>query len=168
MDRISTRHGREEQVAPRFCIIISYFFLPDDPEVSCWSTHIVFLVLLILLKCSNSVLVRGVYIDAEEPGGKCVVFPCYYLRLYFQNERAKKHGGLHHSTQIESLLSPSPRRKSDCDFTKIKPIIEPHLCTCHITSDNNKSTNHITVSIPLVHPIKDTENNYNSDSTAIL
>lgn len=43
-----------------------------------------------LLNCANSVLVRGVYIDAEEEGGQCVVFPCYYLRLYFQKERVKK------------------------------------------------------------------------------
>lgn len=51
---------------------------------------IVSLVLLILLGCSNSLLVRGVYIDAEEPNGKCVVLPCYYLRLIFQEEKLKK------------------------------------------------------------------------------
>lgn len=60
-------------------------------ELSCWITHWVSLILLILLGCSNSLLVRGVYIDAEEPAGKCVVFPCYYLRLIFQQEREKKH-----------------------------------------------------------------------------
>lgn len=43
-----------------------------------------------MLNCSNSVLVRGVYIDAEEPGGQCVIFPVYYIRLYFQKERNKK------------------------------------------------------------------------------
>lgn len=43
-----------------------------------------------LLNCSNSVLVRGVYIDAEEPAGECVVFPCHYLRLFFHRERTKK------------------------------------------------------------------------------
>lgn len=43
-----------------------------------------------MLNCSNSVLVRGVYIDAEEPGGQCVIFPVYYIRLYFQKERTKK------------------------------------------------------------------------------
>jgi hypothetical protein len=47
-------------------------------------------VLLILLNCSNSVLVRGVYIDAEEPAGQCVIFPVYYIRLFFQKERTKK------------------------------------------------------------------------------
>lgn len=47
-------------------------------------------ILLALLNCSNSVLVRGVYIDAEEPAGQCVVFPVYYIRLFFQKERTKK------------------------------------------------------------------------------
>lgn len=35
-------------------------------------------------------LVRGVYIDAEEPAGQCVIFPVYYIRLFFQKERTKK------------------------------------------------------------------------------
>lgn len=43
-----------------------------------------------MLNCSNSVLVRGIYIDAEEPGGQCVIFPVYYIRFYFQKERTKK------------------------------------------------------------------------------
>lgn len=33
---------------------------------------------------------RGVYIDAEEPGGQCVIFPVCYIRLYIQKERNKK------------------------------------------------------------------------------
>ena len=56
----------------------------DKPEASYWITHAGCLVLLVLINCSNSILVRGVYIDAEEEGGNCVVFPCYYLRLFFQ------------------------------------------------------------------------------------
>lgn len=50
------------------------------------------------MNCSNSVLVRGVYIDAEEPAGQCVVFPVYYIRLFFQKERTKKQKRL-----LESL-----------------------------------------------------------------
>lgn len=57
-------------------------------------THGVSLILLILLNCSNSVLVRGVYIDAEEPAGQCVIFPVYYIRLFFQKERTKKQNRL--------------------------------------------------------------------------
>lgn len=48
------------------------------------------MILLIMLNCSNTVLVRGVYTDAEEPGGQCVIFPIYYVRLFFQKERSKK------------------------------------------------------------------------------
>ncbi|KAJ8942217.1 hypothetical protein NQ314_010117 [Rhamnusium bicolor] len=61
-----------------------------QPELSCWITHWVCLIILILLGCSNSLLVRGVYIDAEEPAGKCVMFPCYYLRVIFQGEKRKR------------------------------------------------------------------------------
>lgn len=70
--------------------LLNIYFLPDDMDLSCWITHWVSLILLILLGCSNSLLVRGVYIDAEEPAGKCVLFPCYYLRQIFQHERAQK------------------------------------------------------------------------------
>jgi hypothetical protein len=69
---------------------LSYFQTPDNKLLSDWITHGVSLVLLILLNCSNSVLVRGVYIDAEEPAGQCVIFPVYYIRLFFQKERTKK------------------------------------------------------------------------------
>ncbi|XP_045768111.1 uncharacterized protein LOC123869297 isoform X2 [Maniola jurtina] len=70
--------------------LLDVYFFPDSPKLSNWSSHIVSLVLLILLNCSNSILVRGVYIDAEEPAGDCVEFPCHYLRLFFQKERVKK------------------------------------------------------------------------------
>lgn len=53
-------------------------------------THAASIILLALLNCSNTVLVRGVYLDAEEPDGQCVVFPVYYIRLFFQKERLKK------------------------------------------------------------------------------
>lgn len=59
-------------------------------ELGCWITHLICFFMLVLMGCSNSLLVRGVYIDAEEPLGKCVVFPCYYLRVIFQEERTKK------------------------------------------------------------------------------
>lgn len=58
--------------------------------LSSWITLIASSVLLILLGCSNSLVVRGVFIDAEEPDGKCVVLPCYYFRLIFQSEKVKK------------------------------------------------------------------------------
>lgn len=67
-----------------------YFLLSGNPELSCWLTHWVCLILLIVLGCSNSLLVRGVYIDAEEPSGKCVIFPCYYLRVLMQRNESQK------------------------------------------------------------------------------
>lgn len=76
-------------------LLVGTTFLFDQPFtenrlLSNWITHVASLLLLILLNCSNSVLVRGVYIDAEEPAGQCVVFPVYYIRLFFQKERTKK------------------------------------------------------------------------------
>ncbi|EFN79473.1 uncharacterized protein LOC105187771 [Harpegnathos saltator] len=71
-------------------VALDLWLLPDNPELSCWITHIGCFVFLVLLNCSNSILVRGVYIDAEEEEGKCVVFPCHYLRLFFKIEHEKK------------------------------------------------------------------------------
>ncbi|KZC10897.1 hypothetical protein WN55_01596 [Dufourea novaeangliae] len=70
--------------------LLDLWLVPDNPELSCWITHVGCFVFLVLLNCSNSILVRGVYIDAEEEDGKCVVFPCHYLRLFFKVEREKK------------------------------------------------------------------------------
>ncbi|EGI58386.1 PREDICTED: uncharacterized protein LOC105152943 isoform X1 [Acromyrmex echinatior] len=69
---------------------LDLWLLPDNPELSCWITHVGCFVFLVLLNCSNTILVRGVYIDAEEEKGQCVVFPCHYLRLFFKIEREKK------------------------------------------------------------------------------
>lgn len=44
---------------------------------------------------------RGVYIDAEEPNGQCVVFPIYYIRLFFEKERSKKHQRKHLEATLE-------------------------------------------------------------------
>ncbi|KAL0113482.1 hypothetical protein PUN28_012559 [Cardiocondyla obscurior] len=69
---------------------LDLWLLPDNLELSCWITHVGCFILLVLLNCSNTILVRGVYIDAEEEEGQCVVFPCHYLRLFFKIEREKK------------------------------------------------------------------------------
>ncbi|XP_056641897.1 uncharacterized protein LOC130448495 [Diorhabda sublineata] len=70
--------------------LLNIYFLPDNLELSGWITHWVSLIVLFLCRCSNSLLVRGVYIDAEEPGGECAVFPCYYLRIIFMKKKLKK------------------------------------------------------------------------------
>lgn len=46
--------------------------------------------MLMLMNCANTVLVRGVYLDGDEPRGECVVFPTHYIRLFFTRERRKK------------------------------------------------------------------------------
>lgn len=43
-----------------------------------------------LLNCGQTVLVRGVFIDGEEKGGECVVFPTHFIRLFFAKERKRK------------------------------------------------------------------------------
>lgn len=59
-------------------------YFSEAPVTSYWISHIVCFVFLVLLNSSNSILVRGVYIDAEEDGTQCVDFPCYYVRLLVQ------------------------------------------------------------------------------------
>lgn len=68
----------------------NFFRFADDRMLGDFISHAASFLLLALLNCSNSVLVRGVYIDAEEPNGQCVVFPIYYIRLFFEKERMRK------------------------------------------------------------------------------
>ncbi|XP_055600468.1 uncharacterized protein LOC129749513 isoform X2 [Uranotaenia lowii] len=96
--------------------VLDHYFLPENRLLSDWITHIVSLLLLILLNCSNSVLVRGVYIDAEEPAGECVVFPVYYIRLFFQKERSKKQRKL-----LESLSRASDYNNVSSVLLEKKP-----------------------------------------------
>lgn len=82
-----------------------FYFVTENLELSCWIVFWVSLLLLILMGCSNTLLVRGVSIDAEEPDGKCVVFPCYYLRTIFQEDKLKKiHlSGLAHDEKVYNM-----------------------------------------------------------------
>ncbi|XP_053612487.1 uncharacterized protein fusl isoform X1 [Plodia interpunctella] len=89
--------------------MLDLYFFPETPKLSNWCSHVISLTLLILLNCSNSVLVRGVYIDAEEPAGECVVFPCHYLRLYFHKERTKKR-------HRRALAAAAAARKEDASL----------------------------------------------------
>ncbi|XP_047019588.1 uncharacterized protein LOC124629949 isoform X3 [Helicoverpa zea] len=89
--------------------LLDIYFFPETPKLSNWCSHIVSLTLLILLNCSNSVIVRGVYIDAEEPAGECVVFPCHYLRLFFHKERTKKR----HRRALQAAAAAAAGRKPE-------------------------------------------------------
>uniref|UniRef100_A0A2S2PAU3 Uncharacterized protein n=1 Tax=Schizaphis graminum TaxID=13262 RepID=A0A2S2PAU3_SCHGA len=71
-------------------IMLDIHFIPDAPITSYWVSHIACFGFLVLLNSSNSILVRGVYIDAEEDGTQCVDFPCYYVRLLVQKRKRKK------------------------------------------------------------------------------
>ncbi|CAG4985615.1 unnamed protein product [Parnassius apollo] len=92
--------------------LLDVYYFPDKPKLSNWSTHIISLTLLILLNCSNSILVRGVYIDAEEPAGDCVIFPCHYLRLFFHKERTKKR----HRRAIAAAALATARKTEEASF----------------------------------------------------
>jgi hypothetical protein len=70
--------------------MLDIHFIPDAPITSYWVSHIACFGFLVLLNSSNSILVRGVYIDAEEDGTQCVDFPCYYVRLLVQKRKRKK------------------------------------------------------------------------------
>ncbi|XP_025833802.1 uncharacterized protein LOC108739863 [Agrilus planipennis] len=99
--------------------LLNIYFLPDNLELSCWITHWVCFILLVLLKCSNSLLVRGVFIDGEEPGGRCVVFPVYYLRLIFEHEKSKK---------IKKIQQDFANKlKLENDNPKLSSVISNHI-----------------------------------------
>nr|XP_018902842.1 PREDICTED: uncharacterized protein LOC109034258 isoform X1 [Bemisia tabaci]XP_018902843.1 PREDICTED: uncharacterized protein LOC109034258 isoform X1 [Bemisia tabaci]XP_018902844.1 PREDICTED: uncharacterized protein LOC109034258 isoform X1 [Bemisia tabaci]XP_018902846.1 PREDICTED: uncharacterized protein LOC109034258 isoform X1 [Bemisia tabaci]XP_018902847.1 PREDICTED: uncharacterized protein LOC109034258 isoform X1 [Bemisia tabaci]XP_018902848.1 PREDICTED: uncharacterized protein LOC1090342 len=91
--------------------LLSAYFIPSSPTTAAWVCHVGCFILLILINSSNSVLVRGVYVDAEEEGSKCVDFPCYYLRLFFLARRKKHLLRQFQKKQIHSLK----RRKSEVD-----------------------------------------------------
>lgn len=52
--------------------------------MSCFLTHGAGLSLLSLLYCAHSILVRGVYLDAEEPGLEAAVLSFAYIRYFLQ------------------------------------------------------------------------------------
>lgn len=106
-------------------LIIVVFFSPTDrPELSNWTTHWVSFLILMLLGCSNTILVRGVYIDAEEPEGQCVDFPCQYLRVSIQKERLKR---LNNKTEEENSKSFNKNEKSLDTFVNISIIHTPPI-----------------------------------------
>ncbi|EDV98832.1 uncharacterized protein LOC6566902 isoform X2 [Drosophila grimshawi] len=70
--------------------LLDVYVYPDDLLMSSWITHIIPFLALAALKCSNSILVRGVFIDAEGSGSESVHLPINYVRLHFLRERSKK------------------------------------------------------------------------------
>ncbi|XP_066252490.1 uncharacterized protein [Euwallacea similis] len=66
--------------------LINIYFLPDDMQLSCLLSHFVSFTALVVVNCSNSLLVRGIYKDGKESNGDCVMFPCRYLRIILDVE----------------------------------------------------------------------------------
>ncbi|XP_037927305.1 uncharacterized protein LOC119661872 [Teleopsis dalmanni] len=75
--------------------LLDVYLYPDNRILSFWLTHVIPFLILAALKCSNSILVRGVFIDAEGHGGECVDLPINYVKLHFERERTKKVYVLH-------------------------------------------------------------------------
>ncbi|KAH8412879.1 hypothetical protein KR009_006445 [Drosophila setifemur] len=70
--------------------LLDVYLYPENRLMSFWLTHIIPFLLLAALKCSNSILVRGVFIDGEGVGAESVDIPINYVRLHFLRERRKK------------------------------------------------------------------------------
>jgi hypothetical protein len=96
------------------------------------------------------VLVRGVYIDAEEPAGQCVIFPVYYIRLFFQKERTKKQKRL-----MEKL------EKVDHQDNSILLVEKPLMN--HATSESAVKTKIINIPENVLD-LNELKNNNNSDN----
>lgn len=136
-------------------------------------THGVSILLLALLNCSNTVLVRGVYIDAEEPDGQCVIFPVYYIRLFFQKERLKKqkrqmdmekggsggghnHHLSHHQNSLRQqllrhnekspIIVPMNKLTSSHHTLTVSHHPQQHSNLCANNQTSNSSNNHSSVS----------------------
>ncbi|XP_050520646.1 uncharacterized protein LOC126894043 isoform X3 [Daktulosphaira vitifoliae] len=71
--------------------MLDVYFLPEAQVTSYWISHIACFIILVALNSSNSILVRGVYMDGEGDGTQCVDFPCYYVRLLVQKRKRKKN-----------------------------------------------------------------------------
>ena len=54
----------------------------DQKVLSCLLTHGAGLVILTICYCAHSILVRGVYLDAEEPGAAAACLPYRYVRHF--------------------------------------------------------------------------------------
>ena len=61
-----------------------FFRVTENSLRNCILLHFLSFFILVIFNASNTLLVRGVYIDAGENVEECVEFPCYYFRLRFQ------------------------------------------------------------------------------------
>ncbi|XP_011193547.1 uncharacterized protein LOC105219245 isoform X2 [Zeugodacus cucurbitae] len=80
--------------------LLDIYLYPDNKILSYWLTHLIPFLVLAALKCSNSILVRGVFIDAEGTPDECVTIPINYIKLHFERERKKKSIYICHQTDM--------------------------------------------------------------------
>ncbi|KAL1463511.1 hypothetical protein WDU94_015257 [Cyamophila willieti] len=106
-------------------VTLDCYFLTEHKVEGFWLSHIVCFLILVFINSSNSILVRGVYIDAEEDGGKCVDFPCYYLRLFFQSKRRKKMFDMQRKQDLSLTTRKSEDNHISCETLMSSQAQEP-------------------------------------------
>uniref|UniRef100_A0A1A9WUD2 Fuseless n=1 Tax=Glossina brevipalpis TaxID=37001 RepID=A0A1A9WUD2_9MUSC len=99
--------------------LLDVYVYPDNLILSYCVTHIVPFLLLAALKCSNSILVRGVYIDAEGEGSDSVNIPINYIKLHFQRERDKRLKVMF--LHKPNLLIHNNEKEAHCTLNEKKP-----------------------------------------------
>jgi len=71
-------------------MLYDIYLLPGHKMWSCLLTHSAGLLLLAMGYCSHSILVRGVYLDAEESGAQAAVLPYFYIRYFIRRRQQEK------------------------------------------------------------------------------
>lgn len=101
--------------------LTNVWIFSDNLILSYWLTHVIPFLILAALKCSNSILVRGVYLDADGSGEECVEIPIHYVRLHFERERKKRTNSVY-SQKPSNLLLKSSNDKEGQRVLIEKPI----------------------------------------------
>lgn len=92
--------------------LTNVWIFSDNLILSYWLTHVIPFLILAALKCSNSILVRGVYLDADGSGEECVEIPIHYVRLHFERERKKRTNSVYSQKPSNLLLKSSNDKES--------------------------------------------------------
>ncbi|CAB3382527.1 Hypothetical predicted protein [Cloeon dipterum] len=126
--------------------LLNIYFLPEKPLVSYWVTHWVCLVVLMILCCGNSLLVRGVYIDGEEEGGQCVVFQVNYLRYHYKEKRRRQAA----AAQVQGHAASEKRKDAEA-------ARGPSVAAAGAGAVGENHLHHHHVHVPLLtHTMRDT------------
>lgn len=137
--------------------LTNVWIFSDNLILSYWLTHVIPFLILAALKCSNSILVRGVYLDADGSGEECVDIPIHYVRLHFERERKKRTNSIYSQKPsnlllkssndkegqrvlIEKPMKPEIKIQSGMDATQLVWYTVPTLRHTH-TQTNTHTTN---------------------------